>query len=199
MGKHAIIELLKIGKGVINMSTDKYIVFQLNGQEYGTSIEQIVSIERLQKVVSLPKVSDFIEGITKLRGDVIPVIDLKKRMGLPESEETDQSRMLVSLINEIAVGFVVDAASDVIDIDDSVIEPTPTSVKGIDVNFLSGVANLDDRLLLLVDLSHVLNYEEMTEVKQVVEDEIEEEQQPQEESTEQVEESNNNEEIATEE
>lgn len=77
MGKHAIIELLKIGKGVINMSTEKYIVFQLNGQEYGTSIEQIVSIERLQKVVSLPKVSDFIEGITKLRGDVIPVIDLK--------------------------------------------------------------------------------------------------------------------------
>ncbi|GAA4067762.1 chemotaxis protein CheW [Amphibacillus indicireducens] len=156
------------------MSTEKYIVFQLNDQEYGTSIEQIVSIERLLKVVSLPKVSDFIEGITKLRGDVIPVIDLKKRMDLPHSEETDQSRMLVSNVDDLSVGFLVDAASDVIDIDDSMIEPAPTTIKGIDVNFLSGVAKLEDRLLLLVDLSYVLNYEEITEVKQVVEDEVNE-------------------------
>lgn len=154
------------------MSMEKYIVFQLNDQEYGTSIDRIVSIERLQKVVSLPKVSDFIEGITKLRGNVIPVIDLKKRMGLPQSDVTDQSRMLVSIVDELSVGFLVDAASDVIDIDDSMIESAPTSVKGIDVNFLSGVAKLDDRLLLLVDLSYVLNYEEITEVKQVVDKEI---------------------------
>lgn len=158
------------------MSTEKYIVFQLNDQEYGTSIDRIVSIERLQKVVSLPKVSDFIEGITKLRGNVIPVIDLKKRMDLAQSEVTEQSRMLVSIVDDLSVGFLVDTASDVIDIDDSMIEPAPTSIKGIDVNFLSGVAKLDDRLLLLVDLSYVLNYEEITEVKQVVEEEIDTEE-----------------------
>lgn len=158
------------------MSTEKYIVFQLNDQEYGTSIDRVVSIERLQKVVSLPKVSDFIEGITKMRGNVIPVIDLKKRMDLPQSEVTDQSRMLVSIVDDLSVGFLVDTASDVIDIDDSMIEPAPTSIKGIDVNFLSGVAKLDDRLLLLVDLSYVLNYEEMSEVKQVVEEEAETEE-----------------------
>lgn len=158
------------------MSTEKYIVFQLNDQEYGTSIDRVVSIERLQKVVSLPKVSDFIEGITKMRGNVIPVIDLKKRMDLPQSEVTDQSRMLVSIVDDLSVGFLVDTASDVIDIDDSMIEPAPTSIKGIDVNFLSGVAKLDDRLLLLVDLSYVLNYEEISEVKQVVEEEAETEE-----------------------
>ncbi len=158
------------------MSTEKYIVFQLNDQEYGTSIDRIVSIERLQKVVSLPKVSDFIEGVTKMRGNVIPVIDLKKRMDLPQSEVTDQSRMLVSIVDDLSVGFLVDTASDVIDIDDSMIEPAPTSIKGIDVNFLSGVAKLDDRLLLLVDLSYVLNYEEISEVKQVVEEEAEREE-----------------------
>ena len=158
------------------MSTEKYIVFQLNDQEYGTSIDRVVSIERLQKVVSLPKVFDFIEGITKMRGNVIPVIDLKKRMDLPQSEVTDQSRMLVSIVDDLSVGFLVDTASDVIDIDDSMIEPAPTSIKGIDVNFLSGVAKLDDRLLLLVDLSYVLNYEEISEVKQVVEEEAETEE-----------------------
>jgi len=102
---------------------------------------------------------------------------LKKRMDLPHSEETDQSRMLVSNVDDLSVGFLVDAASDVIDIDDSMIEAAPTSIKGINVNFLSGVAKLEDRLLLLVDLSYVLNYEEITEVKQVVEDEVNEDNQ----------------------
>ncbi|MBM7541480.1 chemotaxis protein CheW [Amphibacillus cookii] len=153
------------------MSTEKYIVFQLNGQEYGASIQQIVSIERLQEVVSLPQVSAFIEGITKLRGEVIPVIDLKKRMDLPDSEQTDQSRMLVSLVDDLSVGFIVDAASDVIDIDQSIIEPAPTTIKGVNANFLNGVAKLDDRLLLLIDLAYVLNYEQLNEVKQVVEEE----------------------------
>ncbi|WP_440896211.1 chemotaxis protein CheW [Amphibacillus sp. Q70] len=153
------------------MSTEKFIVFQLNGQEYGASIQQIVSIERLLEIVPLPKVSDFIEGITKLRGDVIPVIDLKTRMSLPKSDETDQSRMLVSLVDGVSVGFLVDAASDVIDIDETIIEPAPTTIKGINANFLSGVAKLEDRLLLIIDLSYVLNYEELTEVKQVVEEE----------------------------
>ncbi|WP_017472389.1 chemotaxis protein CheW [Amphibacillus jilinensis] len=153
------------------MSTEKYIVFQLKGQEYGASIQQIVSIERLQEVVSLPQVSTFIEGITKLRGEVIPVIDLKKRMDLPDSEQTDQSRMLVSLVDDLSVGFIVDEASDVIDIDQSIIEPAPTTIKGVNANFLHGVAKLDDRLLLLIDLAYVLNYEQLNEVKQVVEEE----------------------------
>ncbi|MCZ0703283.1 purine-binding chemotaxis protein CheW [Natronobacillus azotifigens] len=152
------------------MSTDKYIIFRLNQQEYGASIKQIISIERLQEVVSLPHVSDFIEGITKLRGEVIPVIDLKTRMHLPQAEKTEQSRMLVSLVDDLQVGFIVDAASDVIDIDSEIIEPAPTTIKGVNANFLNGVAKLEDRLLLLLDLSYVLNYEEINEVKQVVEE-----------------------------
>ncbi|SEO70522.1 purine-binding chemotaxis protein CheW [Amphibacillus marinus] len=152
------------------MATEKYIVFQLNGQEYGASIQQIVSIERIQEMVSLPQVSAFIEGITKLRGDVIPVIDLKTRMRLPSSEKTDQSRMLVALVDDLSVGFIVDAASDVIDINTSIIEDAPTTIKGVNANFLSGVAKLEDRLLLLIDLAYVLNYEELNEVKQAVEE-----------------------------
>lgn len=152
------------------MSIEKYIVFQLNGQSYAASIQQIISIERLQEVVSIPQASNFIEGITKLRGKVIPVIDLKTRMDLPRSEETEQSRMLVSLVNQVQVGFIVDEANDVIDIDDSIIEAAPTSVKGVNGNYLQGVAKLEDRLLLILDLEYVLNYEEINEVKQVIEE-----------------------------
>ena len=153
------------------MSTEKFIVFQLKGQEYGASIQQIVSIEKLQEIVSLPQVSDFIEGITKLRGEVIPVIDLKARMDMKKSEKTDQSRMLVALVDGVSVGFIVDAASDVLDIDEEIIEPAPTTIRGVHAHFLSGVAKLEDRLLLLVDLAYILNHDEIKEVKQVVEEE----------------------------
>ncbi|WP_079710887.1 chemotaxis protein CheW [Paraliobacillus ryukyuensis] len=152
------------------MSTEKYIVFKLKGQNYAASIQQIVTIERLQEVVALPQASSFIDGITELRGEVIPVIDLKSRMDLPRSESTEHSRMLVSPINDVQVGFVVDEASDVIDIDDGIIEAAPTTIKGVNGNFLHGVAKLEDRLLLLLDLEHVLNYEEVNEVKQVVQE-----------------------------
>lgn len=156
------------------MITTKHIVFQLNEKEYGTNIRDIISIERLPEVVSLPKVSDFIEGVAELRGEAIPVVDLRTRMELPKTEATDETRMLVAKIDELSVGFIVDAASDVIDIEDSDIEPAPTEMKGIDVKFLSGVAKLEERLLLIIDLAYVLNYEELSEVKQAVEEETEE-------------------------
>lgn len=153
------------------MSTEKYIIFQLDGKEYGSSIQEIVSIERSPDIVSLPKVSDFIEGVTELRGEVIPVVDLKSRMELPKSKETDETRMLVAQVEELSVGFIVDAASDVLDIDSAAIEPAPTEIKGINVKFLNGVAKLNERLLLIIDLAFVLNYEEITEAKQVIAEE----------------------------
>lgn len=150
------------------MSIEKYIVFQLQGQSYAASIQQIVSIELLQEVVALPQTSEFIDGITTLRNEVVPIIDLKTRMGLTRSEKTDQTRVLLSNVNHVQVGFVVDEANDVIDIDASTIEEAPTTIKGVNGNFLQGVAKLEDRLLLLLDLEHILNYEEVSEVKQVI-------------------------------
>ena len=151
------------------MSTEKYIVFRLNEQEYGASIQQIVSIEKLLDMTKLPQVSDFIEGITKLRGEVIPVIDLKRRMDMDKTDKTDHSRMLVALVDDVSVGFIVDEASDVLDIDEEIIEPAPTSIRGVNAKFLNGVAKLDDRLLLLVDLAYILNHQELNEVKEVAE------------------------------
>ncbi|WP_182201290.1 chemotaxis protein CheW [Paraliobacillus salinarum] len=150
------------------MSIEKYIVFQLQGQSYAASIQQIVSIELLQEVVALPQTSEFIDGITTLRNEVVPIIDLKTRMGLTRSQQTDQTRVLLSNVNHVQVGFVVDEANDVIDIDASTIEEAPTTIKGVNGNFLQGVAKLEDRLLLLLDLEHILNYEEVSEVKQVI-------------------------------
>ncbi|MCT2535956.1 chemotaxis protein CheW [Aquibacillus koreensis] len=148
----------------------KIIIFKLHNQEYGANITQIRSIEKLQDVVKVPQTSDFIKGIINLRGQVTPIIDLKQRLGMQETEKTDQTRVLIASMNNIEVGLIVDSATDVIDIETSLIEETPEMVQGVDSKYLNGVAKLDNRLLLLLDLENVLNYKEIDEVKQVIED-----------------------------
>ncbi|WP_407933933.1 chemotaxis protein CheW [Aquibacillus rhizosphaerae] len=151
-------------------NTVKIIIFQLNNQEYGANIHQILSIEKLQDVVALPQTSDFIKGVINLRGQVTPVIDLKKRLDMKESEHTEQTRVLIASVDEnVQVGLIVDSATDVIDIDAGIIEDTPEMMNGVESTYLQGVAKLENRLLVLLDLENVLNYREIKEVKETIE------------------------------
>lgn len=145
----------------------KYIVFQLRDQSYGVNVGQVLSIERMEEITPVPKTSDFIKGIIHLRGETIPIIDLKERLALKSNELTDENRILIVSVDDTQVGFIVDAATDVLDIDDEVVEPAPNMVGGLKGDFMKGVAKLDDRLLILLDLSKVLDFRESNEVKQV--------------------------------
>ncbi|WP_186578196.1 chemotaxis protein CheW [Aquibacillus kalidii] len=148
----------------------KTIIFKLNTQEYGANIEQIRSIERLQEIVEMPRTSDFIKGIINMRGQITPIIDLKTRLGLGETVHTENTRILIASIDDIQVGLIVDAATDVIDIDSSVIDEAPQSVNGVDSKYLKGVAKLEERLLLILNLEQVLSNQEISQVKEVVND-----------------------------
>ncbi|WP_277678621.1 chemotaxis protein CheW [Gracilibacillus dipsosauri] len=149
----------------------KTIIFKLNDQEYGANIGQILSIERLQEIVALPQTSDFIKGIINLRGKVTPIIDLRTRLGIGELEATEQTRILIANVRNIQVGLIVDEATDVIDITNDLVEETPELVSDVDHRYLKGVAKLEDRgMLLLLDLDHVLSYEELDEVQQVIDE-----------------------------
>ncbi|ENH96802.1 CheW protein [Gracilibacillus halophilus YIM-C55.5] len=146
----------------------KTIIFKLNGQEYGANIDQIRAIERLDEIVNIPQSSDFIKGIMNLRGSVTPIIDLRTRLGMNEAEPTEQTRILIAHVQEVQVGFIVDEATDVIDIPPEVVEDAPELVTGVDYHYIKGVAKLEDRgMLLLLNLDHVLNLDEIDEVKQV--------------------------------
>ncbi|WP_018930876.1 MULTISPECIES: chemotaxis protein CheW [Gracilibacillus] len=149
----------------------KTIIFKLKNQEYGANIDQIRSIERLEEIVSLPQTSDFIKGIINLRGSVTPIIDLRTRLGMEEAEPTEQTRVLIANVREVQVGLIVDEATDVIDISPEVVEDAPELVKGVDYQYIKGVAKLEDRgMLLLLDLDYVLSVDEINEVQQVVDE-----------------------------
>lgn len=134
----------------------KVIVFQLQDEEYGIPVQQVRSIEKVQHITRVPRTASYIKGVINLRGVVTPIIDLRKRFGLTEFEDTESTRMIIVSKDDIEVGFIVDAANDVIDIHQDVIEPAPEVVGSVEVEYIQGVAKLDKRLIVMIDLEQVL-------------------------------------------
>lgn len=149
------------------INDQKVIVFQLADEEYALSVNQVGSIERMLTITRVPQAAEFVKGVINLRGVVTPVIDLRNRFNLPEAEHTDATRIIITHIDDIEVGLIVDAANDVIDIPESSIEAAPSVVGTVDVNYISGVAKVDERLLILLDLQKVLSTQEIEELKSV--------------------------------
>lgn len=144
----------------------KVIVFKLGNEEYGIEVEKVQTIERMMPVTRVPKTYSFIKGVINLRGVVIPVIELAGRFGLPEGEPTDQTRIIIVAVNDMQVGFIVDSASDVIDLNSDSIETPPEVVGGIKAKYLRGVAKVgEERLLVMLNLSEVLNKSEIIQLE----------------------------------
>ncbi|MFD2116808.1 chemotaxis protein CheW [Paenibacillus yanchengensis] len=146
----------------------KVIVFALGNEEYGIEVDKVQTIERMLPITRVPKTAPFIKGVINLRGSVIPVIDLRGRFSLPETEVNEHSRIIVVKVNDIEVGFIVDAANDVIDIDTSTIDNPPEIVGGIKAKYLHGIAKIgEERLLIMLNLQEVLNKQEIIQLEEL--------------------------------
>ncbi|MGW8956154.1 chemotaxis protein CheW [Paenibacillus sp. NPDC055715] len=144
----------------------KIIVFKLGAEEYGVEVEKVQSIERMVPITRVPRTYDFVKGVFNMRGVVIPVIDLRGRFGLSEAEYTDQTRIIIVAVGEMQVGFIVDSANDVIDLNTDNIETPPEVVGGVKAKYLRGVAKIgEERLLIMLNLSEVLNRSEMNQLE----------------------------------
>ncbi|MFY3793384.1 chemotaxis protein CheW [Ureibacillus sp. MALMAid1270] len=137
----------------------KVIVFQLVDKEYAIPVSNVQGIEKLMHITRVPKAEKYVKGVINLRGVVTPIIDLRERFGLPYSSYVDSTRIIIVTLENMEVGFVVDSANDVIDIPVSSIENQPNVVGSVAVDFISGVAKLENRLLILLHLDKVLNPE----------------------------------------
>jgi purine-binding chemotaxis protein CheW len=141
------------------------VVFELANEVYGINIGTVREIIRMQTVTYVPDSPDFVEGVINLRGRVIPVVDLRKRFGLPVSDATNESRVLVVDISGDDIGVIVDAVTEVQRISEDSIEPTTTLVTTENSYYIEGIAKVDDQLLILLDLDRALD---STEVQSVV-------------------------------
>jgi purine-binding chemotaxis protein CheW len=145
----------------------KVIVFRLKDEEYGVEVNQVKSIERLEHITRVPRTPAFVKGVINLRGVVTPIVDLRRRFGLEETQYNETTRVIIVAVEEIEVGLIVDSANDVIDIPVTAIEPPPEVVGGIEAVYLRGVAKLDKRLLILLNLDKVLNTEELKQLERI--------------------------------
>lgn len=132
------------------------VVFKLGREEYGVSILQVQEIKRITEITRVPHSPDYIKGVMNLRGSVLPVIDLKKRLNLPPQEYTDDTRIIIIKVEDITVGMIVDAVSEVTTIDQTNIEPPQTVVGGVAADYLSGVGKLENRLLILLNTDAII-------------------------------------------
>lgn len=146
---------------------DQLVVFQLSEQTYGIDIASVYEIIRMEKITRVPRTPEFVEGVINLRGRIIPVIDLCKRFNLPHSDKTNSSRIIIVDVGGNTIGMIVDAVSEVLRIPADSIEPPPPMIHGIDAAYLRGIAILDSRLIILLNLEKILYEHEKDELQEL--------------------------------
>ena len=144
------------------------VVFELAKEHYGVDIAAVESIIKMQPITAVPQAPAFVEGITNLRGSVLPVMDLRKRFGLSGREQKtestrDDKRIVVVSMDGMKIGMIVDAVSEVLRVQEDAIEPPPM-VTTINSAFITGIAKVGERLIILLDLARILTVSEKDEM-----------------------------------
>lgn len=138
--------------------TAHLVCFRLGRETYGVDIFSVREIVKAQEITSVPGTADYVLGIINLRGKIVSVVDLAERLGLGQARVDRSSRILVVDLDGFTVGFLVDAATEVLKLAPEAIEPAPEELKlSSDDDYLEGVGKLDGRLVIILDLSHLLS------------------------------------------
>lgn len=136
------------------MKPIKIVAFKLGEEEYGLNIDHVQSIERINHITRVPNAPSYVKGVINLRGNVTPVIDMRSRINLGETNYTEHTRVIISKFEEIELGLIVDQTRDVIDVAPEAIEDPSTSV--FDSDYFAGVVKFNGRLIILINLESLL-------------------------------------------
>lgn len=138
---------------------NKFAVFTIAGEEFGIELEKIVEVVKSQKVTPLLKVPEFITGVINLRGNVIPLMDLRKRLGVKPS--SSRARIIVTKIHGGNIGLLVDTVKEILTIEKEEIASTPSIFKGLKPEYIMGIGKIADRLIVILNLDNLLSSDEI--------------------------------------
>ena len=141
---------------VVEAKEKQLVIFDLAEETYGVEIISVREIIRIQEITKVPRTPEFVEGVINLRGKVIPVIDLRKRFGFRQAEATKDTRIVVVDIGGNDIGVVVDAVTEVLRFSADAVEPPTGIITTSDSDYLLGIAKLENRLIILLDLQRAL-------------------------------------------
>lgn len=140
------------------------VTFRLEDETYGINVMQVQEVLRVSEIAPVPGAPDYVLGIINLRGNVVTVIDTRSRFGLPSTEVSDASRIVIIESDKQVVGILVDSVAEVVELRTSQIDPAPNVGNEESSRYIQGVASLGDRLLIVVDLNRLLTETEWAEV-----------------------------------
>jgi len=169
-GEEKNVAIQKNGAGGQELSEVQLVTFMLGAEESGVPISQIQEIDRLGKITKVPKAAEFIEGITNLRGEVIPVLDTRKRFELEAKASDDRTRIIIVDIGGVKTGLVVDSVREVLNLAKKDIAPPPEAIgSGIDQQFISGIGKVDQgkRMIVLLDMEKILSRQEQAHLSEI--------------------------------
>jgi purine-binding chemotaxis protein CheW len=138
-------------------SSEPHILFQLGKTHYGVPSRLVEQMEMVEEFTPVPNAPEFVEGLVFVRGRVIPAINLRRRFGFSKIPYDTASRLMVVRSSGRSVGLIVDTAREFLSIDTTSIQPPPDAVSGLSGQYLKGIASLDDRLVLILDIEEILN------------------------------------------
>jgi len=152
---------------MLSGETVQVVSFHLGSEEYGVDISQVQEIIRMVEITHVPRAPRFMEGVINLRGQLIPIIDLRTRFGMQRGEQTKSTRIVVTEIGSKRVGIVVDSVSEVINIPLEQVENAPDMIAGVGTEYIQGVGKVNERLIILLDLTMVITGEEKQQLESI--------------------------------
>ncbi len=133
------------------------ILFNLGNTLYGIPIEQVSEINRLEEITPLPKAPQFIEGVINLRGNVVPVIDLRRRFNMNKVERTNKNKIIILLVGKRLFGIIVDSVYEVITLSRENIEPSLPTASGLKAEFINSIGKYNEKLIVILEINQIIS------------------------------------------
>ena len=152
-----------------SVSVNQYVVFIIDEQSFGVDITQAKEIINQTELTSIPNAPDFVEGVTNLRGEIVPIINLDKRLGINNSDQNKESKIIIVEFENTLVGMKVEDVEGIIRLNNEDIGKAPKITQGVNQEYISGVGKLDDdnKLLILLDLNKILTRDELKQLENI--------------------------------
>ncbi len=152
-------EQLASGEDILQLVT-----FNMGTEEYAVDILKVQEINRMTEIAKVPNAPHYVEGVINLRGRVIPVVSLSKRFSFSEKEQDEQSRIIIMDIQGITIGVIVDSVSEVLRIPSNTVDPAPSVATELGTEFIKGIAKMEDRLIILIDMDLLIERSESVDM-----------------------------------
>lgn len=147
---------------------DKFLTFMIENENYGIEIKYVTEIIVMQEITTVPNLPQYIIGIINLRGTIVPVMDVRLRFKKEAKKYSDRTCIIVTEINEICVGLIIDAVSEVLTINNENIVPPPDIKTGFNTRYIKGIGKVGNCIKLLIDCNKLLNDEEINEINNII-------------------------------